>query len=212
MTTLQNTPQEELFIWYDGPRGSGRLTSIETLLNNHNPYIECIKNRHTMLWTLSNYDYVGEQRKITISYGMFRKFEPYDDADKIDPSEPPKQNEFVDENWDESLEWHHEKICLKKLNGIIFVASLDPSRKESNKYHLARLWRNLQWAGRDPKKIPMVFQLNFMDLEDKIDIEEIKKDLKWYQCIYQPSIAYRQQGVKYAMDSVIKMVEAKNKL
>ena len=56
----------------------------------------------------------------------------------------------------------------------------------------------------------MVFQLNHMDLEQKTSIEEVKKDLKWYECIYQPSIAYKQLGVKYAVDSLIEMIDEKN--
>ncbi len=192
---MTKSQSKETFIWYDGPTGSGRTTSIKVLLMNHNPVLNYLDNLNSMCWQLQNYDYNSRIRNISVAFAINRKFEPYDDQTFKEEFEDP---------------WVLEKQYLEKLQGIIFVVTLDPLRRKIHHHYLARLHQNLRWVGRNPRDIPMVFQLNHMDLEQKTSIEEVKKDLKWYECIYQPSIAYKQLGVKYAVDSLIEMIDEKN--
>jgi signal recognition particle receptor subunit beta len=79
---------------------------------------------------------------------------------------------------------------------------------ELNKNALDRLRNNLLFIGRDPREIPLVFQVNKLDLPDRLPFREIKRLLMWESCQYLPSIATEGKGLKQAMDALITMIRA----
>lgn len=73
------------------------------------------------------------------------------------------------------------KLVLKGVDGIVFVADSLKVRREKNMLSLKDLHENLKDMGLHIQKIPLVFQYNKRDLENKgfplMPVEQMDKDL-----------------------------------
>jgi hypothetical protein len=106
--------------------------------------------------------------------------------------------------------WRFELDHLRALDGVIFVAESQPAMRERNVYFLERLRNNLVYVGREPNRIPLVFQLNNRDAEDALPIDVLRSDLEWPLSVYQPSIAVARRGLKQALDQVLEMIDTRS--
>lgn len=73
------------------------------------------------------------------------------------------------------------RLVLKGVDGIVFVADSLKVRREKNMVSLKDLHENLRDMGLHIQKIPLVFQYNKRDLEDKgfplMSVEQMEKEL-----------------------------------
>ncbi|MBY0315382.1 MAG: gliding-motility protein MglA [Bdellovibrionales bacterium] len=91
------------------------------------------------------------------------------------------------------------RLILKNLDGIIFVADSQIDRMDENILSLNNLEKNLELAGYDIKKIPMIIQYNKRDLPNSASIAELRTALNKYN---SPDFeAEAEQGIG-VMDSL----------
>lgn len=72
------------------------------------------------------------------------------------------------------------RLILKNLDGIIFVADSQIDRMDENILALNNLEKNLELAGYDIKKIPLIIQYNKRDLPNSASLAELRTALNKY--------------------------------
>ena len=107
------------------------------------------------------------------------------------------------------FEWLH---CC---DAIVFVVNPKASGIQTGLDWMVALREDLVAAGRDPDRIPLVFQLNKRDLPvgdpdpDRcaLPVETLKKLFQWPGCRYAEAIARQRIGVFEALEDVIDLYE-----
>jgi hypothetical protein len=95
---------------------------------------------------------------------------------------------------------------LWRLDAIVFVADSQAERMEANLERLELLALDLGFVGRDPSRIPLVFQLNKRDLEVPT-LQELRDQLRWSGPVeYVPSVATRGVGCADALRTALELV------
>ncbi|MFQ5514992.1 MAG: ATP/GTP-binding protein [Myxococcota bacterium] len=69
------------------------------------------------------------------------------------------------------------KLILKGVDGVVFVADSQEERFEANLESLDNLRANLREQGYDLNRIPWVIQYNKRDLENAVQLEELRQAL-----------------------------------
>jgi hypothetical protein len=69
------------------------------------------------------------------------------------------------------------KLILNGVDGLVFVADSDPSKRESNIESFNNMVENLAAYGLGMDTIPLAIQYNKRDLDKAIDLEKLEKDL-----------------------------------
>lgn len=69
------------------------------------------------------------------------------------------------------------KLILNGVDGLVFVADSDPSKREANIESYKNMLRNLAEYGLNFETIPIALQYNKRDLENVIDLDKLEKDL-----------------------------------
>lgn len=69
------------------------------------------------------------------------------------------------------------KLILNGVDGLVFVADSDPSKREANIESYKNMLRNLADYGLNFETIPIALQYNKRDLENVIDLDKLEKDL-----------------------------------
>ncbi len=69
------------------------------------------------------------------------------------------------------------KLILKGVDGVVFVADSQEERFEANLESLDNLRGNLEEQGYDLDRIPLVLQYNKRDLENALEIDELRQAL-----------------------------------
>ncbi|MHB8877416.1 MAG: GTP-binding protein [Myxococcaceae bacterium] len=145
-------------IVYVGPPGSGAAENLRYIYGKTNPeakgkLIELKTDEDSTLF----FDFVplslGEIRGFKVRFHLYTAVSA-------------KGNEAV------------ERLILKGVDGVVFVADSDPGRAASNVAAFARLDRHLADQGYDRRKMPLVVQLDRRDHPKAMSIEAMKKALK----------------------------------
>ncbi|MEW5822514.1 MAG: GTPase domain-containing protein [Cyanobacteriota bacterium] len=69
------------------------------------------------------------------------------------------------------------KLILNGVDGLVFVADSDPSKRESNIESFQNMVDNLAAYGLDFDTIPLAIQYNKRDLENVLDLDKLEKDI-----------------------------------
>lgn len=70
------------------------------------------------------------------------------------------------------------RICLKDVDGLVFVADSQRARFEANIESMDELRAHLSWHGVDLRKVPRVLQLNKRDMPDPSPVSELVRCLR----------------------------------
>ncbi|MDP8256208.1 MAG: ADP-ribosylation factor-like protein [Candidatus Alcyoniella australis] len=101
----------------------------------------------------------------------------------------------------------NQRLILKGVDGIVFVADSSPDRVEDNVESLGGLRNLLAEIKKDPDKIPMVFQYNKQDLPGAISAEKLRS-LLGARDVDFASNARSGQGLFPALKQISKLVLA----
>ena len=101
------------------------------------------------------------------------------------------------------FEAHRE--FLRRVDVVVFVVDSRPQRTVAAVEHLARVRLDLQQAGRDPDRIPFVFQCNWQDVEGALAPDAFEELLHAPRRLYLPSIAIRGVGVVAALRAALSL-------
>jgi len=98
------------------------------------------------------------------------------------------------------------KLVLRGVDGLVFVADSQRSKKDENIESLNNLKENLIEYGYDIYTLPIVLQYNKRDLPDVMTIEEMQQDLNWNNLPYFEASAVKGVGVFDTLKMITKVV------
>jgi len=98
------------------------------------------------------------------------------------------------------------RLILKNLDGIVFVADSQIDRMDENILSLQNLEKNLQLAGYDIKKIPLVIQYNKRDLPNSASLAELRTALNKYNAPDFEAEAEKGVGVMDSLKTLSKTI------
>jgi signal recognition particle receptor subunit beta len=100
------------------------------------------------------------------------------------------------------------RLILKNLDGIIFVADSQIDRMDENIISFKNLEKNLELAGYDIKKIPLVIQYNKRDLQNSASVAELRAALNKYNAPDFEAEAEQGLGVMESLKTLSKTIVA----
>ena len=103
------------------------------------------------------------------------------------------------------------KLVLRGVDGLVFVADSQRSKREENLESLKNLEENLQEYDYDLDKLPVVFQYNKRDLPDVMSLEEIQNQLNPKGLPFFESVATKGDGVFDTLKCITRLVLDKTK-
>jgi hypothetical protein len=169
---------EELPIYYWGAPGSGRSTSIQSVLSDK-PIVLGDRKYYVQL----------SSRRLSLEYSSVASKFFYAAADVGRP---------------QAVIPALERLC--KAIGIVFVVDSQQLRLVHNVGALARLREDLRRGGRDLDEIPLVFQLNKRDLSELAPNEVLRSALHSGRCSYVDSVASRGEGTRETLEYLVGMI------
>jgi len=95
---------------------------------------------------------------------------------------------------------------LKGVDGIVFVADMDPARMLENRRSLEELKASLAVHSTNLEDIPCIFQLNKKDLPDAVTPEDMKNLLDSGDVLLVPAAARSATGVLPTLSEMVKMI------
>ncbi len=98
------------------------------------------------------------------------------------------------------------KLVLRGVDGVVFVADSQRSKKEENIESLNNLKENLVEYGYDISTLPIVLQYNKRDLPEVLTIAELEQDLNWNNLPFFEASAVKGTGVFDTLKLITKMV------
>jgi mutual gliding-motility protein MglA len=98
------------------------------------------------------------------------------------------------------------KLVLRGVDGLVFVADSQRSKKDENIESLNNLKENLIEYGYDICTLPIVLQYNKRDLPEVMSIEEMQQDLNWNNLPYFEASAVKGVGVFDTLKMITKVV------
>lgn len=98
------------------------------------------------------------------------------------------------------------KLVLRGVDGLVFVADSQRSKREENIESLNNLKENLLEYGYDINSLPIVLQYNKRDLAEVMSIAEMQKDLNWNNLHYFEASAVKGLGVFDTLKLITKLV------
>jgi signal recognition particle receptor subunit beta len=98
------------------------------------------------------------------------------------------------------------KNVLKGVDGIVFVADLDPSRMLENRRSLDELKATLAAQSSKLEDIPCIFQLNKKDLPDALSQDDMRNLLDSGDVLLVPAAAHSAAGVLPTLSEMVKMI------
>ncbi len=99
-----------------------------------------------------------------------------------------------------------QKLILKGVDGIVFVADSQKEKMEENKARFDQLKKQLDAEGLQIGKIPLVIQYNKRDLSDIHSIAQMRTELNHHNHPDFPAIAEAGEGVFESLKTVLKLV------
>ncbi len=100
------------------------------------------------------------------------------------------------------------KLVLRGVDGIVFVADSQTSKREENIESLGNLKDNLDEYGYDINTLPIVLQYNKRDLPETLSLEELQADLNPPGWPYSEATATFGEGVFDTLKMITKIVLA----
>lgn len=99
------------------------------------------------------------------------------------------------------------KLVLQRVDGVVFVADSQTSKRDENIEAMENLEQNLKENGIDIRSIPLVLQYNKRDLPDILSIAELNLTLnsQWNAPAF-PAIAITGEGVFPTLKAIAGMV------
>jgi mutual gliding-motility protein MglA len=98
------------------------------------------------------------------------------------------------------------KLILKGVDGVVFVADSQESRRDANVESVQNLRTNLKDNGYDLAALPYVLQLNKRDLPAALPVEELVTDLRLEQEPTFEAVATKGVGVFDTLKAIIRLV------
>ncbi len=98
------------------------------------------------------------------------------------------------------------KLVLRGVDGLVFVADSQRSKRDENIESLNNLKENLIEYGYDISTLPIVLQYNKRDLPEVMSIEELQQDLNWNNLPYFEASAVKGVGVFDTLKMITKIV------
>ncbi|MGA7829227.1 MAG: ADP-ribosylation factor-like protein [Geobacteraceae bacterium] len=98
------------------------------------------------------------------------------------------------------------KNVLKGVDGIVFVADMDPARMLENRRSLEDLKSHLAVHSANLHDIPCIFQLNKKDLAEAMAPEDMKNLLEIGDVLSLPAAARSAEGVLPTLSEMVKMI------
>jgi mutual gliding-motility protein MglA len=98
------------------------------------------------------------------------------------------------------------KLVLRGVDGLVFVADSQRSKRDENIESLNNLKENLIEYGYDIYTLPIVLQYNKRDLPDVMSIEEMQQDLNWNNLPHFEASAVKGVGVFDTLKMITKVV------
>lgn len=98
------------------------------------------------------------------------------------------------------------KLVLRGVDGLVFVADSQRSKREENIESLNNLKENLVEYGYDINTLPIVLQYNKRDLPDVMSVAELQQDLNWNRLPYFEASAVKGLGVFDTLKLITKLV------
>ncbi|RQW89127.1 MAG: hypothetical protein EHM79_04105 [Geobacter sp.] len=95
---------------------------------------------------------------------------------------------------------------LKGVDGIVFVADMDPTRMLENRRSLEGLKESLAVHSTNLEDIPCIFQLNKKDLSGAMTPEDMKNLLDTGDVLSVPAAARSAEGVLPTLSEMVKMI------
>ena len=99
-----------------------------------------------------------------------------------------------------------QKLLLKGVDGIIFVADSQKEKMQANKEAMNTLKLSLEEEGLSLEKIPMVIQYNKRDLEDIHSVVQMRTALNHYNHPDFPACIEKGTAVLEPLKTLLKMV------
>ena len=99
-----------------------------------------------------------------------------------------------------------QKLLLKGLDGVVFVADSQKEKMPANKESMNKLKRHLTEEGLSLEKIPMVIQYNKRDLNNIHSITQMRTALNHHNHPDFPGCAEKGQTVFEPLKTLLKMV------
>jgi hypothetical protein len=102
-----------------------------------------------------------------------------------------------------------ELMALSEAEGIIFVVDSQRLRLPANLWYLEQVARELEYFGRQPSSVPLVFQLNKQDCPDIMDTAELTGHLSWPVCDYVETVASAGEGLEAVVNRILALLKAR---
>ena len=99
-----------------------------------------------------------------------------------------------------------QKLLLKGVDGVVFVADSQKEKMQSNLEAFNKLKEMMSTEGMNLEKTPMVLQYNKRDLDDIYSIDEMRTELNCYNNPDFPCSAVNGKGVFESLKALLKMV------
>lgn len=98
------------------------------------------------------------------------------------------------------------KLVLQGVDGIVFVADSQRSKRDENIESLENLKENLEELEQDINEIPLVIQYNKRDLTDIMDISQMQEEINKFNLAYFEAIACKGEGVYPTLKAISQYV------
>jgi signal recognition particle receptor subunit beta len=98
------------------------------------------------------------------------------------------------------------KNVLKGVDGIVFVADMDPARMLENRRSLDDLRAQLAVHNTKLEELPCIFQLNKKDLAGGMTPEDMKNLLESGESLLLPAAARSAEGVLPTLSEMVKLI------
>lgn len=98
------------------------------------------------------------------------------------------------------------RAILGGVDGLVFVADADPAKREENIASMRELHQHLEHYGKDIQQMPLVLQVNKMDLPQARVFAEVVEELNEHAWPTVSAMAIRGIGVAETLGTIAKAV------